>query len=163
MPPLSKRKRTCIPQQVSVPRRALRGHAPLRRASQRRGRSRVSVPRRALRGHAPWPVYVQEQAPARTRFSAPKGVERACPLMSPAIAYAPDSCFSAPKGVERACPPKHPIFIVCTAGSFSAPKGVERACPRNQFTTSFNLESVSVPRRALRGHAPLKCRATDLL
>ena len=38
------------------------------------------------------------------------------------------SCFSAPKGVERACPrssnTRHTLTLC-----FSAPKGVERACP----------------------------------
>ena len=39
--------------------------------------------------------------------------------------------------------------------SFSAPKGVERACPVGcLYTRQQRLVKVSVPRRALRGHAP---------
>ena len=62
----------------------------------------VSVPRRALRGHAPVPQAIAARIDD-WGFSAPKGVERACPSMAQApISH--DEGFSAPKGVERACP-----------------------------------------------------------
>ena len=63
---------------VSVPRRALRGHAPPH-TSYISMFSDVSVPRRALRGHAPGGGFERR---AQASFSAPKGVERACPLLA---------------------------------------------------------------------------------
>ena len=163
--------------QVSVPRRALRGHAPTCKKNLICPAGRVSVPRRALRGHAPDRDTGQ---PARRAscFSAPKGVERACPSTARGRASGtfgvsvprralrghapggpvmpkltnsqvsvprralrghapPNICFrfckpisfSAPKGVERACPIPASIHIRHSYSRFSAPKGVERACP----------------------------------
>ena len=64
----------------------------------------VSVPRRALRGHAPL-VQLVLLVQIRTSFSAPKGVERACPMFD-LMSHRERALtgFSAPKGVERACP-----------------------------------------------------------
>ena len=62
-------------------------------------------------------------------FSAPKGVERACP-MTHGITAPRFHCFSAPKGVERACPAAAWKDVVVLPTRFSAPKGVERACPQ---------------------------------
>ena len=61
--------------------------------------------------------------------------------------------FSAPKGVERACPGSRREQGVANMQSFSAPKGVERACPRVRPRAGAYALHVSVPRRALRGHA----------
>ena len=101
---------SCSAYLVSVPRRALRGHAPKSGAQPLELFKSVSVPRRALRGHAP------QGSPAVdfrvSRFSAPKGVERACP--------------------HRSLPPPQ------RRGGFSAPKGVERACPRHLYTPLLN-------------------------
>ena len=164
------------PAVVSVPRRALRGHAP-------EGDPRifqvwivVSVPRRALRGHAP--TFPRPARVVRTGFSAPKGVERACPSdldhflryrsqvsvprralrgHAPAVNRAPWSLlcgFSDPKGVERACPAVRQAFALRHLPCFSAPKGVERACPPPSSRSLPPYAGVSVPRRALRGHAP---------
>ena len=95
---------------------------------QRSARASVSVPRRALRGHAPTGLYL----PARIG------------LLS----------FSAPKGVERACPATARPRPAALSDRFSAPKGVERACPDAALLTVAKQREVSVPRRALRGHAP---------
>ena len=64
-------------------------------------------------------------------------------------------CFSAPKGVERACPFQPDVSRFTRSYSFSAPKGVERACPALDLSVGLKQSIVSVPRRALRGHAPL--------
>ena len=63
------------------------------------------------------------------RFSAPKGVERACPSTQGYSGVAYCYSFSAPKGVERACPRGSTIMAKQLTQCFSAPKGVERACP----------------------------------
>ena len=159
-----------------MPRRALRGHAP-QVADTLAVLAQVSVPRRALRGHAPSARRYGRWA--QGCFSAPKGVERACPepiyphssqthyVSVPRRAlrgHAPVwkgglrfeyNGFSAPKGVERACPA--PLWPPTPASptSFSAPKGVERACPEVVHGHRAGRGPVSVPRRALRGHAPL--------
>ena len=81
----------------------------------------VSVPRRALRGHAP-PGVLMARANA-SRFSAPKGVERACPG-SNGIKYYPGSgSFSAPKGVERACPLTRGVDQSTLVEVFQCPEG----------------------------------------
>ena len=100
-PPRAGPQQGAHPATVSVPRRALRGHAPWLCAWWE-SFVVVSVPRRALRGHAP-PPGARTRVPGSS-FSAPKGVERACPCLM--RRRCPDSahCFSAPKGVERACP-----------------------------------------------------------
>ena len=139
--------------EVSVPRRALRGHAPPESSYVPKNHYYVSVPRRALRGHAPSPLRGGTSS-WRTRFSAPKGVERACPAGDPPAGVRVVLCFSAPKGVERACPLREHGIIQCVVRGFSAPKGVERACPCMIMSPPGIFPAVSVPRRALRGHAP---------
>ena len=57
----------------------------------------VSVPRRALRGHAP--------------------------LGGMPVWRSPGPCFSAPKGVERACPPEHQQMVLVEANMFQCPEG----------------------------------------
>ena len=64
------------------------------------------------------------------------------------------SGFSAPKGVERACPLSWIRLSLIQIDCFSAPKGVERACPPPEVQGRLFPYTVSVPRRALRGHAP---------
>ena len=103
---------------------------PYSRSAWRCASNWVSVPRRALRGHAP------VGGTCGWRFRALR--------------------FSAPKGVERACPSSKVVRTrwSCSKG-FSAPKGVERACPNGPCPARpAPLDLVSVPRRALRGHAP---------
>ena len=143
---------TLISRGFSAPKGVERA-CPARLEAFGRVRSIVSVPRRALRGHAPRARWI---SPLRCiSFSAPKGVERACPAKLSAAQRLYVDSFSAPKGVERACPSRHGPPCARRSASFSAPKGVERACP--PFPGGDNgppQSKVSVPRRALRGHAP---------
>ena len=87
-------------------------------------------------------------------FSAPKGVERACPGSGDGPRAARPSRFSAPKGVERACP----SFVTPWrdfSGSVSVPRRALRGhAPHNVEDVLVRGFLVSVPRRALRGHAP---------
>ena len=69
--------------------------------------------------------------------------------------------FSAPKGVERACPKLEIAGATVDQVGFSAPKGVERACPLVMYNAYIKPQWVSVPRRALRGHAPRRCSHTS--
>ena len=51
------------------------------------------------------PVAAVGQGLVVPRFSAPKGVERACPYFGQRVRdFGVIPGFSAPKGVERACP-----------------------------------------------------------
>ena len=121
---------------VSVPRRALRGHAPAGLGMLPCTRNGVSVPRRALRGHAPGPHH--GKADYVPGFSAPKGVERACPLPLRRPLRRPLPLVSVPRRALRGHAP-------------APPYGNPGAGP-----------PVSVPRRALRGHAPCSLRGRSL-
>ena len=153
-------------QRVSVPRRALRGHAPNSRVAAIRAPP-VSVPRRALRGHAPPRFLPQECQPYC--FSAPKGVERACPLRRVAEAdggdhvsvprralrgHAPSksiggrlysSTVSVPRRALRGHAPITSFLFTAGIGSFSAPKGVERACPTDAQPGDGRLRRFQCP------------------
>ena len=63
--------------------------------------------------------------------------------------------FSAPKGVERACPPVKYTYPPSFAITVSVPRRALRGHAPNLICYClFSHEQVSVPRRALRGHAP---------
>mgnify|MGYP005855012671 CR=1 FL=1 len=80
-----------------MPRRALRGHAPLLHRHRPLLRPLVSVPRRALRGHAPSKIRLTIVLPT-SGFSAPKGVERACPPDFSAVMAEISAMFQCPEG-----------------------------------------------------------------
>ena len=112
----------------------------------------VSVPRRALRGHAPLSLVWLMRC--LCSFSAPKGVERACPRFGPGRCRW-RSWVSVPRRALRGhAPRKGAGGITPWSRCFSAPKGVERACPARRCQLHDLVVQVSVPRRALRGHAP---------
>ena len=56
-------------------------------------------------------------------FSAPKGVERACPPDSVSVRSLARQGFSAPKGVERACPARPPKIQTWPSALFQCPEG----------------------------------------
>ena len=58
-----------------------------------------------------------------SHFSAPKGVERACPRESDETLSVNQVDFSAPKGVERACPRLGGWFAKLTIARFQCPEG----------------------------------------
>ena len=62
-------------------------------------------------------------APDIPGFSAPKGVERACPSPAAVATAILLGCFSAPKGVERACPAGPPARFEKAPPKFQCPEG----------------------------------------
>ena len=102
----------------------------------------VSVPRRALRGHAHFPpcAGVNEFL----GFSAPKGVERACPeaAKQKSRSY---HCVSVPRRALRGHARKMPGSFCVPLQCFSAPKGVERACPAIPRACEMLLDSFQCP------------------
>ena len=76
----------------------------------------------------------------RGGFSAPKGVERACPIL-PRIWCRQSTRVSVPRRALRGHAPITDYIKLFFERGFSAPKGVERACPLGMLQgTSQRIE-----------------------